>query len=395
MNKKANKFAQDLWNGYRFTAVVLLNTLAALLLLNSVFYVGFVVRDHLSPNPISKKYGNSTIDDLYPGMSEHEIDALLDETWSRPYIYEPFTQFRERPHRGLSVNVDDDGFRITKNQGPWPPDAEHLNVFVFGGSTAFGYGVPDNQTVASYLFEHLTTRLGREVRVYNFGRGHYYSTQERILFENILTSGVVPDMAIFIDGLNDFYYSSNEPLYTSRFRGFMANQTNIMGFISTTSLGRAAIGIGNRLSTWAPEVEQSEQPDAKSDRRIVDSVIDRHLMNKTLIEAASSSFGVEPIFVWQPVPAYRYDQQYHPFSTGGYPQHRYLVDGYERMAEFIERNPLGDNFLWSADIQENEQRPLYIDKVHYSADFSNQFASAIADWLIERNLVEAHIGRSE
>ena len=132
---------------------------------------------------------------------------LLKETWSRPFMYEPFTQFKERPYRGNYVNIDNNGFRYTKNQGPWPPQSQNINIFLFGGSTTFGYGVSDNQTIASYLQQYLNEKLGRNVRVYNFGRGFYYLSQERVLYEQLLTSGFVPDIAIFIDGLNDFVLS--------------------------------------------------------------------------------------------------------------------------------------------------------------------------------------------
>ncbi len=402
MTKKANRFLQKLSYGYRLSALALLNTLVALLLLNAILYAAFVVKDYLSWNAIWTKYGHSTISAVYPGLSEPEIDGLLKETWSRTYIYEPFTQFRERPSRGLYVNVDSSGFRITKNQGPWPPESRSLNIFLFGGSTTFGYGVPDHETVASYLQEYLTTRLGRDVRVYNFGRGSYYSTQERILYEELLASGFVPDMAIFIDGLNDFYY--DQPMFTSRFREFVANGTasnKDRGFISRTSLVRATEGFRRRLPKWLREGRHSEQlkenaePNIYSDPKVIDLAIKRYLVNKKLIEAVSKPFGVKPIFVWQPVPMYDYDQQYHPFSEGGYGRASYSQYGYERMADIIEENPLGDNFLWCADIQKNEKRSLYVDTVHYSAGFSNQFAMVMADLLIERYLVEAHSEHSE
>ena len=68
------------------------------------------------------------------------------------------------------INVDENGFRMTKNQGPWLPSPKYFNVFLFGGSTTFGYGIPDHQTIASYLQEFLSiVPLGKEARVYNFG----------------------------------------------------------------------------------------------------------------------------------------------------------------------------------------------------------------------------------
>lgn len=64
------------------------------------------------------------------------------------------------------------------------------------------------------------------------------------------------------------------------------------------------------------------------------------------------------------------------------------------MAELIEENPLGDNFLWSADIQNDAKEPLYVDIMHYSAGFSKQMATLIADWLVERHSLEALFERS-
>jgi len=387
MTKKINRFLQKLWNGYRFTALTLLNTLVALLLLSTIIYSISLVKDYLSSDPVSIKYGHSTISNVYQGLSKREIAALLEETWSRPYDYEPFTQFKEGQYHGLYVNVDTNGFRNTKNQGPWPPESSNLNIFLFGGSTTFGYGVSDHQTVASYLQEFLTKSLGRDVRVYNFGRGHYFSTQERIIYEELLASGFVPDIAIFIDGLNDFFYNSNEPLFTSRFIEFVSK-----GGKNKISLGGATKALKQKFSKWLQEVRQDDQQKEKTipdynDPKVISRVIKRYLVNKKLIEAVSNPFGVKPIFVWQPVPMYNYDQQYHPFYQDGYGQHSYTQYGYEQMAEIIKNNPLGDNFLWCADIQKNEKRALYVDKVHFSAGFSSQFAKVISDLIIERDLV--------
>lgn len=394
-----NKFIHKLLSGYRFTALMLLNTLVALLVLNVILFAVFSTGDYFRQNPVSEKYGHLTVNPAYPGLSEREINTLLKETWSRPYIYEPFTQFKERPYEGSYVNVSANGFRVTENQGTWPPQHEKLNIFLFGGSTMFGYGVTDNQTVASYLQASLTTKLNRDVSVYNFGRGHYYSTQERILYENILASEVIPDVAIFVDGLNEFYYNTNEPKFTRRLREFVdeGKVSTGRGFLSTTSLGRAVRDLRKRLKKLLQEDQPNERENEKkeanltitskyADPKVLDAVIQRYLQNKKLIEAASESFGVTPLFVWQPIPTYHYDQD-HSFSKGGYGNHSYSRYGYERMAEVLQKTPLGHNFLWCADIQKNKAEPLYVDKVHYSASFSKEFAIEIANLIIDRSLI--------
>ena len=371
MTENTKKLLQKLWLGYTLTAVTLLSTLVAVGLIYGIIALISSVKNHTAVNPVSTKYGTTATAAVYPGLNEHEIDDLLKETWSRPYIFEPFTQFKERQYKGHYVNVDSNGFRVTKDQGPWPPQSNSFNVFLFGGSTTFGYGVADDQTIASYLQDYLMAGLHRDVRVYNFGRGFYYTTQERILYENLLASGFVPDIAIFVDGLNDFYYTANEPMFTEQIRDFMEHGPK-----------KDKDKPGRLISSTSEQPKQQVEVNY-NDSEVITNAIQRYVANKRLIEGVSKAFGVKPLFVWQPVPSYHYDQQYHLFSAGGYGQHSYAKFGYEHMAEFIKQHPLSDNFIWFADMQKDSKEPLYIDKLHYSASFSKQIASAIASHLIK------------
>ena len=109
------------------------------------------------------------------------------------FEYEPFTGYRERPFRGKFCNNVPAGFRLSKDQAPWPPRADAINVFVFGGSTTYGYGLPDDETIASYLGERAAAgRSSARLAVYNFGRASYFSSQELILFQQLLSAHFVP-----------------------------------------------------------------------------------------------------------------------------------------------------------------------------------------------------------
>ena len=160
----------------------------------------FVTR--VREDPVFAKYGDDLLL-VYPNMNRQQIQDMLFENWSRPYVYADFTHFAERPFQGEYVNVTAAGYRKSADQGPWPPQDDAVNVFVFGGSTTFGYGLPDEQTLASCLQASLQRYSARPVRVYNFGVGWYFSTQERLLLEKLLVQGHVPDIAVFVDGLND------------------------------------------------------------------------------------------------------------------------------------------------------------------------------------------------
>jgi hypothetical protein len=273
-------------------------------------------------------------------------------------------------------------------------------VFVFGGSTTFGIGVPDDQTIASHLQPALgTAGQGREVRVYNFGRGAYYSSQERALFDRLAVAGTLPDLAVFIDGLNDFFFvdardrpaltDSLERLVDRREDGgpspFAATINELPAMKLLVRWGLVARPRPVMLS--GPEVSAANLP-AFDDPAVSDWVIRRYVTNKALIEAAAGATRVQSVFVWQPVPTYKYDLQYHTFK-GTFGRTEYARHGYPRMAEYVRTHPLGPNFVWCADIQEDLRELLYVDQVHYAPSMSQRIARCIADAIRDRRLTEA------
>lgn len=372
---------------YNYAATMLLNILLFFLLVNILFFTFFKIKDSLfGQNVVSEKYGQS-LSKVYPGWSEKEINQLLSETWSRNYNYEPFTQFKESPYQGKYVNVDENGFRVTKNQGPWPLAKENFNVFIFGGSTTFGYGLPDEETIASYMQDYLSeiNLESKKVVVYNFGRGNYFSTQERILFEQLLNTNNVPNLAIFIDGINEFYYNEDKPVFTDLFEKIVGDRTGALKYLSLralkmTPIGQAADYFGNKIF----KDNKSNLEEAYNDPILIDRVISRYLKNKNLIEAIAKGYNIKPIFVWQPIPLYKYDLKYHLFAEGGFDRHTYSKYGYPQMAKLNEGGSLGNDFLWCADIQEWIEEPLYLDKVHYTAEMSQKLAKKITELLTEK-----------
>jgi hypothetical protein len=371
-------------------SLVLYNFVLIFVAVNLLLAVFFSVKKSLfvqrPTHPYSASRG-AAVSILYPDLNADEIERLLRETWSRPYVFEPFTQFKEPPSSGRYVNVNANGFRVGRDQGPWPVSEKNVNVFLFGGSTVFGYGVPDGQTIGSYLQRSLNEGApGRALRVYNFGRGYYYSTQERILFEMLLASGQVPDLAIFVDGLNEFPSVADEPMFTSRIRAFLAGEVpdrKIERFLGWLPIYRAAVGLAASFPGASAKLPRDQGPNyADPVRR--DRVIARYLANKKLIEAAAKAYGVTAVFVWQPVPVYKYNTAYHLFAAGGFADHAYTGFGYPKMAEL--RRSLGANFLWCADVQEGMEKPLYVDKVHYTAELSATVAACITERLPERGL---------
>lgn len=352
---------------YHTAALLTFNTLLLGLFAGAIYFGVSRLAYHETPEPPKtpvEKYGEQKVLAVHPHRCPEETKLLLKETWSRPLIFEPYTQFAEAPFRGKYVNVADAGFRLVEDQGPWPPARENFNVFVFGGSTTFGYGVADAETIPAALQRKLKNFSPRRVCVYNFGRAHYYSTQERVLFANLLAADVVPAAAVFIDGLNDFYFHENAPEYSADFIAF---------------LNRRLFERKKLTEEWPSVVLQplpGEPKPGASESECATALCQRYLRNRTLLDALCRAYGVQVVFVWQPVPTYKYDLKYHPFQAG-LREHQFTAVGYQTMARLRQLQAPHPNELWLADLQENATEPLYIDAVHYSPKMCEKIAAEL------------------
>ena len=308
---------------------------------------------------------------LYPGMTDEEIDQVQRETFAVRYVYAPFVQFRGMPMRTRFVEVTPDGRRLPDHDQPWPPRAEDLTFFVFGGSTIFGNNLRPDQTVPVALERELRRRFpDTTVHVYNFGCGYYFSSQERALFNQLLESGITPDFAVFVDGLNDFLTPLGLPKFTRPFVQYTLPEVNL-----------------------PPEPEY----DTENARGLaVQQLLRRYQNNVRMISGTARNFGVKTVFVGQPVPFLDYPQNQttYPFAIErkldllcrwGYPM-------FETMAK---RNDFGADFLWLGDVFNDATESMYSDSVHYSPAGARLLARRIVERADQARLLEfnAHVSR--
>jgi hypothetical protein len=391
---------QNFVQAYKSLAVILLNTVLLAGFLYSVLSGVFLIRNTLlrrarpaPENYVSKTYGKM-LKSVYLHLNEEAMDRLLEESWPRPFQYEPFTQFKEGLLQGKFVNVRPEGFRVTPPQGPWPLVPEHYNIFLFGGSTTFNYGLPDSQTIASVLQNDLRRRYpDQNINIYNFGRGYYYSSQELILFMRLLAQERVPDMAVFIDGYNEFVFYQDQPYFSEDISKYFQQREQCS--LKTVLENQGVQAFRKILRQKSPVKSKAHQEKENTEyenmvyqhkEEISHVVLKRYLVNKRLIEAMARDFQVTPVFVWQPVAAYRYDLSSSPFPIP-------ILDdvliryGYSRMAELNQDGVPGPNFLWCADIQAQVQEPLYVDACHYNEKNSRNLAACIIQYIVGQELL--------
>jgi len=138
----------------------------------------------------------SVVRAVYPGRTDAEIRELL----SPPNITaHPTLEFMEHPVVSRFYNVGLENMRYNRFVHAQNARAKiNGSTWVFGGSTAFGHGIADDETIAAYLNE-----LDSSAVYINFATQAYHQSLEIEKLLLLLKKGYRPSRVMFIDGLND------------------------------------------------------------------------------------------------------------------------------------------------------------------------------------------------
>ena len=305
-------------------------------------------------------------------------------------VYEPYTIWDRRYHPGELINIDLEGFRHTTNNSD---SGDALSVWVFGGSTAWGEGAPDDETIPSHLAALINT-WGVDTTVRNLGERGYVSTQEVVFLYRELQAGKRPDVVVFYDGINDAAAASNWPevqgshvslhRIRDRFQFGEVPSERRRDFVRSLGIYQASRIVLDRMEA-RERTARLRQDDADIDitprhldanfRFLGNQAVDVWLANRELVMALGNEFGFTSLFVLQP-----------SLWTDGKPLHvsekRILAEHLERramthiMATRAEMSAIlqerrRDGILPSnvhdlADVFLTVEEPVYIDYVHTS-----------------------------
>ena len=388
---------------YRQLSDMVMSTLILLVVLNLLLAAAFIMRDRFFSRPdVDSRIGTyrERFADMaaYVRLTPEEATRFLDEqdqALSLGFEYAPWVQFRHIEFHGKLFNTDTSGYRRTRPPAAPSPHAAAMRMNVFGGSTTFGIGVPDDHTIPSYVQATLhATSPAAPFLVRNFGQGYYYSSQEMTLFLSLLKAGDVPQTAVFIDGTNDVYLLAlqrDEPFFTPRTTQLWtaardATPPDGLRLPSSIPMVRLAKVLTSRIYGRTKEQDAAElsyrtlEDDSaltESERKaIVDYVTSRYEANRRLIRAACREYAVQCLFVWQPHPAYRYDRSLHrtfPYK-GASPE--YIRQIFEHMSK--DQSP---DFLFLGDLLADVHEKVFVDDVHYNEPMNERIARRIVEKL--------------
>ncbi|MGH7718787.1 MAG: SGNH/GDSL hydrolase family protein [Gemmatimonadaceae bacterium] len=224
-------------------------------------------------------------------VEEREADAI-----SR---YHPYELWRSAPYQGEQINILADGHRRTPGVQCVPGA---FTVYILGGSTMWGYGVPDWGTIAAYVQGAASARIGGPVCVVNFGALGFTSTQSLIALQRRLQCGHVPDLAIFYDGVNDLNYA-----HRYREAGIHDNADQFAERLDTgwrpRGRGMEMFYLYRLLRLLNPRPEAPARfPAGQTDipASLDDNIVAVYLNNYRMVGALAATYGFDYAFFWQP-----------------------------------------------------------------------------------------------
>jgi hypothetical protein len=340
-------------------------------------------------NKIAKKYTQSSINErnfkkniseIYG--NENYMDYLeVIKFQSLPSKYSPFTEALETERYSKFLSVGRYSNRCNYNEVNLCkriPQGGNNEIWVFGGSEIFGYGLKNDETITAHL-----EKLFSQEKVINFGQGFFYSSQNRILFQNLLTFLPPPKIVIFIEGFNDF---KREHIFNNQFPGITSLTEEYKKLIKKKKSSKYLVfkvwanNRFNRLNIVKLYKESNQKEKTSNDIEIQNidkkysNLINRLKINLQINKSLEHEFKIKVINVLEPIALSIKDYSKSKVSDSELSKYEKNFFHYRNIYKLIDKN---ENLLSFVDLNlinlkiDNE---MFIDLVHYS----NKFTKAIA-----------------
>lgn len=191
----SGQILNSLGNSYSMIGVNFLN----LIVLIALVELGFTVALKIY---LKTKLPTALRDSLSsPAYSKHEWISTFKKEYnsSQNFQYSPFFVWERMETKGETVNILKDGVRITKDSSC----KGKKKIFMFGGSTMWGVGAPDWNTIPSELQQLLIQSGKTGYCVVNYGENAFVSTQNLLRLQKLIQTNDIPHLVIFYNGFNE------------------------------------------------------------------------------------------------------------------------------------------------------------------------------------------------
>lgn len=323
----------------------------------------------------------------WPAVHYQELERLRQE-WS-PYVY-----FRQGTFQGETIHVDASGQRWTWTP---PPGSESARpkVLLLGGSSLWGFGARDDQTIPSHLVRRLHDQ-GHDIEVRNLAEIGHVNTQELIALARELQAGYRPDVVVFYDGVNDTTsallegeagVTTNEG---NRRREFNLSQSprRMLGALLAVVLKDSA---SLRLARTLRQKFLGESAVAypalapMQIEELATQIVDRYRANLRMADALAREYRFRCLFVWQPAV---FDKRHRDdFEEQESQRYSWARDLFRAVRERMRLQNLEDGrsnvtFQNLGQLFDGEPGLVFLDYCHTTESANATIARAIAEKLI-------------
>jgi len=302
--------------------------------------------------------------------------------------YEPFRIWGVAPWHSKYINTDDSpNGTLRRTVNPVGCEKQpRIDVWMFGGSTLYGTGVPDWATLPSFVSRDLNSAGLGCMEVTNFGAEGYVTNQEVMLLIEQLKIGRRPGIVVFYDGLNDSFAGAVSPGVPSahmslanikaRVEGSLAGRIDFLRNSSALQLAMSAVNSLRRSSAAEPGAEETRSRAA--------ATLDNYEANLRIARILGEAYGFRVFCFWQPAFVYGH-KTLDPFEVR-------IADNEATKGTFhilaavyqhAERRAQTDGeFMFLGNIFDSVKEPVYVDKWMHLSPLGNQFvARSVAEYV--------------
>ncbi|QRM89030.1 hypothetical protein FG167_07200 [Lacinutrix sp. WUR7] len=190
---------KDIW-------IVLRNIGILLILLECILAAMYTYND-------AKKYEHKIAGKIeakvHDNMSATDTKTMYQEYNAIEMQWTPYLHYSHKPFQGKFNTINNLGQRKT-TQHKVNDTLAPIKIFCFGGSTMYGIGTTDETTIPSILSNLLIKAFpDTNFEITNFGVQGYQRDMEAIQLSQEVLKNNIPDIAIFLDGVNEVLAAFN------------------------------------------------------------------------------------------------------------------------------------------------------------------------------------------
>jgi hypothetical protein len=318
-------------------------------------------------------------------LQERDSTKIVYQEFSQiPTEYKPFIGWSRKPFQGLTTNIDSNGDRIHKNQVS--EENFDKSVYFFGGSTMWGSGVSDRETIPAF-FNNISG-----IPTLNKGERAFTSRQSLAKLINLIAGNEKIETVVFYDGANDIAVHCrreldvNEHMLTEKIRNLLEENSSdpskkFINYLDIVFL-RGTRHLVTALSSQANQLASQDFTDKllicddRGDRAI--KVANTLVNNWEIARDIAVARGIKFFAILQPVAFIGKPKLDHLEYVDVYENYG-IEEQYKTLYPLIQKLIQKREHDWIFDYTDlfSVDEPIYMDFVHVFANGNQKIAERL------------------